>query len=123
MHTSNFCLVYVSTGPELALLYLFGILGALELVYNNRVLVGVLVYSLIGVLDNAENEPAEFFIKELHSLHEPACAGSTAALLPAACCVPAACVRACASERTRATACVRACVAMRADACRSSLDL
>lgn len=62
MHTTYICLVRVSAGPELALVYLFGILDALELEYNDRVLVGVLVYTHFGVLDNAENELAEFFI-------------------------------------------------------------
>ena len=45
----------VSTGPELAFLYLFGLLDALELKYDGRVLVGVLVYTHIGLCDNVEN--------------------------------------------------------------------
>ena len=72
-------------------LYLFGILDALELEYNDRMLVGTLVYTHIGVLDNAENEPAVFFdqhparilfswptssshILHLHASAQPACA-------------------------------------------------
>ena len=34
MHTTYICLVRVSAGPELALVYLFGILDALELEYS-----------------------------------------------------------------------------------------
>ena len=99
------------------LLYLFGILDALELDYNDRVLIGMLVFTQFGVLDNAENEPAEFFIKELHSLPGPACARSiTAALLHAACFVRA-CERARRGACVRACRCVRACQCVRADAC------
>ena len=71
----------MSTGAELAFFYIFGILAAVELDYINHALVDVLADTRIGLLGNAESEPAEFFVKELHSLHEPACgcAGSCAA--------------------------------------------
>ena len=71
------------TGPELAFLYLFGLLDAVEHDYTNHVLVGELVDTRIGLLDSAESEPTEFFIKELHML--PGCWRYAAWLLPAAC--------------------------------------
>ena len=58
---TNVCLVRVCRQDLSCLFYLLGILGALELEYNDRVLLGVLVYTPIGILDNAENEPAVFF--------------------------------------------------------------
>ena len=107
----------LSTGPELAFLYVFGLLGALQINYDGRVRVGVLVYTHIGFLDHVENEPAEFFIKALHLLPWPACAHNSTAALPHAAC----CVRACERVRrgacVRACRCVRACGCVRADAC------
>lgn len=102
-------------------LYLFGILDALELEYNDRKLVGNLVYTHIGVLDKAENKPAgAAWVSHLHArtlLHGPVmgqpCWQHTA------CCVLRACeLRAC-EQRVRYAcvhyACVRhACASMRA---------
>jgi hypothetical protein len=104
----------VSTGPELAFLYLFGLLDAVEHDYTNYVLVGELVDMRIGLLDSAESEPTEFFVKELHML--PGCWRYAAWLLPAACVRMRAnaceCVRMRANAHLLSTACdgVRACV-------------
>ena len=101
----------MSTGPELAFLYLFGLLDAVEHYYTNYVLVGELVDTHIGLLDSAESEPTEFFIKELHML--PGCWRYAAWLLPAVC------VHACERVRTRANVCecASACDGMRRCAC------
>ena len=83
----------------MAFLYLFGLLDALQLKYYIRVLVSVLVYSHYGVLDNAESEPAKFFVmicsRSACFLHaQPYCCmlhtacradGATACLLAIAC--------------------------------------
>ena len=108
------------TGPELAFLYLFGLLDALQLKYNIRVLVCVLVYTHIGVLDNAKSEPAELFITYQHACRRSCRTTSThktyAALPLAACCRVRACVRPCERVRRRHDVrrhALRACVALR----------
>ena len=95
------------TGPELAFLYLFGLLDAVEHDYTNHVLVGELVDTRIGLLDSAESEPTEFFIKELHML--PGCWRYAAWLLQ----LLRACMRANACKRVRMRANACKCVRMR----------
>ena len=99
------------TGPELAFLYLFGLLDALQLKYNNRVLVCVLVYAHNGVLNNAGSEPAEFFIIKQQSSPAVCSQQHTAALLLAVRCLLRA------SVRMRQKACVRARVRTHQTAC------
>ena len=91
------------TGPELAFLYLFGLLDALQLKYNIRVLVCALVYTHISVLDNAKSEPAELFITYLHACRRSCRTTSTRKTYAALPLVPPAaeCVHAC----VRANAC------------------
>jgi hypothetical protein len=88
------------------LFYLLGILGALELEYNDRVLVGVLVYTPIGILDNAETKLAKFFVTIPHAYRMLSACRHVAACRR--CCIPRAnaCVRMRACQLVRANTCV-----------------
>ena len=58
----------MSTGPELAFFYICGLLAAVEHDYINHALIDVLADTRIGLLDNAESEPAEFILNNKHTL-------------------------------------------------------